>query len=367
MFFELGNEEIKEQEMTYILASYIIGAGSLTIPRILANITNFFDGWICLVLGGMIAGTFTWVSVKLASRFPNQPFFMYVSSICSKPVAIVITICFVVYFIGILSYETRFVSIISKQYLLPRTPEEIISLLFLFVLVYAVSGTRIGVLRLNLLFLPIILFLALIVLGINIPIFKLKNLSPFFTTSWDRYLKGTKESIFFLSGSEIILFYLSFVKHSKKVGKFAMIGVSIPLGLYLFVYMMAVGVFTAKTNTMLVYPTIELAKEAEVPGGFFGRLESLFFTIWLMTIFNTASLLFDMAIICLNSLFQKVKKIKLIIILTPIIFLFAMYQKTLLEVSLLGKYLSYFTWVLGILLPSILLLLAKVRGIEGNG
>jgi spore germination protein len=156
------------------------------------------------------------------------------------------------------------------------------------------------------------------------------------------------------------------VKHPKKVGKFAMIGVSIPLGLYLFVYMMAIGVFTAKTTTMLVFPTIELAREAEVPGGFFGRFESLFFTIWLMTVFDTAALVFDMALMSLNSLFQQVKKINLIILLTPIIFLSATYHKTYLEVSLLGKYLSYFNLVLGIALPTILLLLAKVRGIKVN-
>jgi hypothetical protein len=32
----------------------------------------------------------------------------------------------------------------------------------------------------------------------------------------------------------------------------------------------------------------------------------------------------------------------------------------------MGKYLSYFTLVLGILIPTVLLLLAKVRGIKGN-
>jgi spore germination protein len=270
--FEIGNEEIKEQEILYIFASYTIGVGTLSIPRVLAKITNFFDGSISFIMGGIIALIFTWVSAKLASRFPNQPFFMYVSSICSKPVAIVISIWFIIYFILLIAYETRFVSIITKQYLLPRTPEEIIALLFLYVLVYCALGTRIGALRLNLLFLPIILFVILFVLGMTIPIFKFKNLSPFFTTSWVGYLKGAKESIFFLTSSEILLFYVSLVKSPKRVTKYAMIGASIPLGLYLFVYTMAIGVFTAKTTSMLVYPTIELAREAEVPGGFFGRL-----------------------------------------------------------------------------------------------
>jgi spore germination protein len=364
--FEYGDEEIGELEILFMVASYTIAVGVLSIPRTLAGTTNFFDGWISLVITGIFIGFITWVSAKLALRFPNQTFFTYTSAICSKPVAALITICFAIYYMVSAAYQTRFVAITAKQYLLARTPVEIIALLFLLVIVYAVSGSRVGVIRLNLLFFPIILFIALLVLVMNIPNFEPKNLSPLFTTSWEGYWKGSKESFFSLFGSDILLFYVAFVNRPKGVTKYAMIGAGIPLVLYLLIYMMAIGVFTAETTATLIYPTIELAKEAEVPGGFFGRIESLFFMIWIMTIFNTASLCLDVSLMAFSSLFQKVKKRTFIFLLTPCIYLIAMFPINLIEVTVLGRYLSYAIFGLGVLIPTVLLILAKVRGIKGN-
>lgn len=364
--FEYEKGEINEKEILYLAASYVIAVAVLSIPRTLARVTNFFDGWICLVITGLFCVLFAGVSTKLASRFPGQTFFKYVSTICSKPVALIFTIYATVYFIITTAYQIRFVAIITKQYLLFKTPAEIIALVFLFVIVYAVSGSRVGLIRLNLLFFPVTILVALFVLAMNIPNFELKNLSPFFTTSWEGYWKGSKESFFALTGSEILLFYVAYVKKPEKTSKYAMIGVGIPPIIYLMIYATAIGVFNSQTAGMLVYPTIELAKEAEVPGSFFGRIESLFFTIWVMAIFNNASLALDVTLITLSSIFQKIKKITFIIFLTPVVYFIAMFPVDLISVNLMGKYLSYTSFGLGVVIPVFLLLIAKVRGIRGD-
>ncbi|SDH67805.1 GerAB/ArcD/ProY family transporter [Alteribacillus bidgolensis] len=365
--FEYGDQEIGEKDFIYIIPSFTIAIVILTIPNTLAKVTNFVDGWVSLIMAGMCIVFFTAVIAKLAARFPKETFFTYASKICSKPVAVVLTILLGVHFLLLAAYEVRYVSVIARQYLLERTPGEIISLLFLLVVVYAVSGSRVGVIRLNLLFLPIIVFIALLVTGMNLVNFDFKNLSPFFTTSWKGYLSGAEDSLFALSGFEILFFYIALVDRPKKVQKYAMIGACIPLGLYLVIYTVAIGVFSAETTGTIIYPTIELAKAAEVPGGFLGRFESLFFTIWSMAIFNTASLAYDAALIAAGSLFKQVKKITFIFILTPIVYLIAMFPKDLIEISTMERFMSYSFFLVGILLPTSLLLLAKVRGIKGNG
>lgn len=364
--FEYEKGEINEKEIVYLAASYPIAVGVLSIPRTLGRVTNFFDGWVCLVVTGIFCIFVTGVSAKLASYFPGQTFFKYASTICSKPVALILTIYGTIYFIATTSFQTRFVAIITKQYLLFKTPVEIISLVFLFVIVYAVAGSRIGLIRLNLLFFPITILVALFVLAMNIPNFEFENLSPFFTTSWEGYWKGSKESFFTLSGSEILLFYVAYIKKTEKTSKYAMIGAGIPAIIYLMIYTTAIGVFNSQTAGMLVYPTIELAKEAEVPGSFFGRIESLFFTIWIMAIFNTASLALDIVLISLSSIFHKTKKITFIIFLTPIIYFIAMFPVNSIRVSLMGQFLSYMSFGLGVVVPVFLLIIAKVRGIKGN-
>jgi spore germination protein len=365
--FEYGDGEIGEKDVLILLSSHVIAIAVLTLPRTLAKTTNFIDGWISLLIAGVAIILLTGITVKLASRFPNQTFFTYASAICSKPVAAVLTVLFVIHFIVTAAYETRYITIIAKQYLLDRTPAEIIALVFLLIVVYAVAGSRVGIIRLNLLFFPIILFVALLVILLNIPNFDAKHLTPFFTTSWKGYWQGAKESFISLSGFEIFFFYTALVNRPKKVTKYAMMGASIPIGLYLIVYIVSVGVFTADTTATLVYPTVELAKEAEVPGGFFGRLESLFFTIWIMAIFNTASIAFDVALLAIGSLFKRIKKITFIFIFTPIIYLIAMLPQNFNEVQVFQKFIIFSGTILIILLPIVLLLLAKVRGIKGNG
>lgn len=366
-FCEYGNEEIREIEIVYIVASYIIAVVVLTIPRILASETNFSDGWVSMILAGMLSIFSAGFIAKLASYFPNQTFYTYASLICSKPVAVLITLWFVIYFLVVVGYEVRYVAVITKQYVLDRTPVEISSLLFLFVIAYAVSGSRVGLIQLNLLFFPIIIFVVLLVSFLNLPNFEIKNLSPFFTTGWYGYWQGAKGSFFSIAGSEILFFYTALVKRPKNVTKYAMISVCIPLGLYLVIYIMSIGVFTAETTKTLVFPTIELAKEATIPGAFLERVEPLFFTIWIMGIFNTASIAYDIALIALNSLFQQIKKIMLIFILTPLIYLIAMFPENITaEVTELSIYMSFSSFILGVLLPLILLLLVKLRGIKGN-
>ncbi|MBD1381324.1 GerAB/ArcD/ProY family transporter [Metabacillus arenae] len=365
--FEYGDEEIGEIEILYIVASYVIAYGILTLPRQLAEATNFFDGWIPLMIAGGTSIIFTGITAKLACRFPNQSFFSYASSICSKPGSVVITLFLALHFIFLSGFETRAVAIVAKQYLFDRTPAEVIALAFLLVVVYAVSGTRVGIIRLNLLFLPIILFIAFLLMVLNIPFFEVKNLTPLFTTSLEGHFKGAKESFFSISGFAGLLFYISFVNRPKKAPKFAIFGICIALGLYLLFYTMSIGVFSAGTTATLVYPTIELAKEAEIPGGFLGRFESLFFTVWVMAIFNTTSLAFDVSLMALSSLFQKVKKITFIFVLTPIIFMIAMFPQNLVEMELLSKYLNYSTYGVSIFVPTGLYVLAKARRIKGNG
>ncbi|WP_257347417.1 GerAB/ArcD/ProY family transporter [Pseudalkalibacillus decolorationis] len=365
--FEYGDEEIGEIEIFFIVASFMIAVGVLTLPRLLAESTQFSDGWVSLVIAGIISISFIWVTAKLASRFPNQTFFTYASLICSKPVAAVFTIGIAIYFVALTAYETRVLAVITKQYLFDQTPLEVIALLFLLVVVYAVSGTRVGVIRLNILFLPIILVIAVLLMLLNIQYFEVKNLTPAFTTSWAGYWKGTTESFFSISGFAGLLFYMKFVNRPKKAPKYAMFGVCVPLGLYLLLYVMAIGVFNTETTATLVYPTVELAKEAEIPGGFLERFESLFLTIWIMAIFNTTSLAYDVSLMAFCSVFGKVKKTTFIFVLTPIIYLVAMFPEDVGEVELMAKFLNYPILIISIIIPVTLLLLAKLRGIKGNG
>lgn len=365
--FDYADAKIGTREMTILISSIILGVGVLTMPRSLAEATNSSDGWVSILIAGAIAILFAWIASKLAARFPGRSFYDFASSVVSKPVATVITSAFFVYFIGYVAYETRMIASISKQYLFERTPVEVIAFAFLAVVAYSVSGTQIALLRLNVLFLPIVLLILMFVLVFSTDLFDVKNLRPFFVTKPLHLIYGSSEAIFSFLGFEMVMFYAVLMRKPSKAPIASVIGVLIPLVLYLLVYVITIGVFANAGTANIQYPTVELAKEIELPGEFFERFESLFFTIWIMTVFNTASMALDVSIVCARSVFKSLKKPTAIMGLVPLIYLICMFPQDVGEVSAFGQWLSYAGSVLIGIVPISLLLIAKARGIKGNG
>lgn len=364
--FTYAGEKTGKKEMIIIIANMIIGVGILTFPRSLAEETLSIDGWISILIAGLISFLLAWTLGKLAARFPNQSFTEYVSLIATKPVAYVLTFLAFLHFMSFVSFETRALGNIATQYLFTTTPVEVITLVFLLVTQYAVLGSRAAMLRLNLLFLPIVLLVILVVQLYTLRFIELEHLKPLFNTDWKSILKGTKEVGLSFTGFEIILFYTIYMKRPEEAPKAALIGLSIPLILYLMIYMIAIGVFSPEVTKHLTYPTIELTKEVEVPGGVFERIESLFFSIWIMTIFNSTAMYLDVAILLLASIFKKARKITLVWVISPVIYFIAMMPQNLVQFFTFGDRLTYFGIMVVFICPVILLSIAILRGVKGH-
>jgi spore germination protein len=365
--FEYGDQEIGQKEIVVTTASMIVGYGVLTMPRQIAKVTSGVDGLISIFTAGLIALFGAWMAAKLAARFPQQSFFDYTSKIVTKPVAYSLSALFALYSILFASYEVRGVANIAKHYLFDRTPVEVLTLYFLLVVIYAASGSRVAIIRLNALFMPIVFGVAVLVLFMNIGYLKMEHIKPFFSTNFSGYLAGMKSTIFSFLGFEVLLFYVSMMNQPQKAMKGAIIGTSIPLLYYLASYFFVIGVFGDATTATILYPGVEIAKEVEAPGGFFERFESFSYTVWVMTQFNTALMFVDLSVICLQTLFKKKKKQGIIFVLAPIIYLCAMFPQNVDQFGKYGDWISYFGLVLAFFLPSLLFLIAKIRRVKGNG
>src|SRR5690625_1067136 len=255
----------------------LIGGSILTMPSELAKGTIGSDGWIIIVCGGLITIFFAWLIARLTLRFPNQSFFTYATSITSKPIAIVLTALFGIVALLITSYVIRNIANTAKEYLFEQTPVEVISLTFLLVVVYAVASPRIGLFRLNMLFFPFLLFILLFISLFNLTWFDMNNLLPVFQTRPMDYIKSMPSTLTSYEGIFILFFYLSLFNQPKKAPKMVVLGVCIPIVLYLIVFIMCIGVFGHAATLDLLNPTIELAKRTELPGGVLERLEIVFY------------------------------------------------------------------------------------------
>jgi spore germination protein len=365
--FNYADESIGRKEMSFTIMSMMIGIGILTLPRNIASVTRFADGWISILVGGLLAAGFALILAFLAIRMAKDSFYRFASKTITQPLAAALTGLISVYFILFCGFETRAIASISKQYLFERTPVEAVACAFLLVVIYAVSGSRIGLIRLNALFLPLVLVIAVLLLAFSSGNFRVQEMEPFFTTGISGLAAGTRETIFSLLGFEIVLFYGSMLRNRRDALPAAAIGVTVPVLLYLAIYLVCVGVFSQEALHNVAYPAIELAKEAKIPGEFLERFESVFFIIWIMTIYNTTCMALDIACESMRSIFGLTRSPLHPMLLAPFVFWIGMAPRNIAEFTSLGTFVSYLGVAATILMPCIILAVSLLRGVKADG
>jgi spore germination protein len=365
--FEYGDEEIGSRELGFAVSSTIIGIGALSMPRDIAAQTLFSDGWVILLVGGLICACFGWFVTRVAILFPKQNFVQYTSEHLTKPVAYTFSIIFVLTFASLTAYEARKIAIISQTYLFSDTPIQWLSFFFLLVVIYGVVGSRAALLRLNVLFLPIVLIAILLLSLLNVNLMEIDNLLPAFQTGASQYAVGIKNSIFTFIGFEVALFYAVMLNGTAKKAPFAVAkGIMVTVLSYILIYLTCITVFSYMTTRGLTYPTIELGKEIEIGGGFLERFDAIFFTTWIITIYNTTAMYYDVASLLFCAMFPKVKKHIFIFVSAPIIFMVNMIPGNLDTLSNYGTYLAWIDMGLILLAPLLVLIVYKMKRRNGK-
>lgn len=364
--FEYGDQEIGRKEMIMAVPTMLVGAGTLTFPRLVAESSRGSDGAVAIVVSAAVALLFAWLAAKLAARFPKQTFFDFSCKIASKPVACLLTVLLAFHFVIVSAFATRGIAEASKLFMFPKTPIEVITLIFLLVVSYAVAGSRIGLLRLNLMFFPIVTLVILVTQFLTLPFFDPSNLKPVLTTSLPHLLLSAKASYLYFAGFGILLFYTTYMNRPKLAPKASVIGVLIAFALYELIYIFTIATLSQVVVKSTLFPTLAVAKEAQFPGNFMIRFETFFFTIFIMTIFNTAAMAFDVAVIAFGSVFRKLKKRTWIVILTPFIYLISVVPLNVSEMMVVKDYLVYISLFAEFAIPASLLMVAVLRGVKGH-
>jgi len=362
--YDISNKRITNGEFTIAFPSAIIGVSVLELPSEVASVTVYSDGWISILIGGIIFSLFALLAVHVAKSFPNDSFYTYTSRLLSKPVAGFIA--FIVIVIALLtgSYILRSVAFISQQYLFDKTPMEILALSFLLVVIYAISGERIGLFRLNILFFPIIIFIFIFVGIFNVEWFELDNFLPLLKTDFKGYVNGVKKTFGSFFGFSIGLFYVYIMQNKDNAISNVITGLSLSIIFYLFIFFVCIAVFGNLATSNLQYPTIELAKRVNLPGGIFERVDAFVFSIWVMAIFNTMSITLDIALILLCSMFKKANKKIISFILSPIIFYLSMFPESLNQLKQFSKYLGIIASSFHCSVILLLYVVMKIRGVK---
>ncbi len=345
------------------VTSFIFGLGILTLPRGVTGKTGTADGWISTLLAGVIVMIAGIMIAKLCQRFPGKTFYQFSREITGKWLGGLLNLIMVIYLLLIAGYEARGMSEVTKMYLLPRTPGEVLILTFLFVGIYLITAGINPIIRLYELLLPITLIILIVVLALSLQVFEINNLRPVMGFGISPVLKGLSATAMAYAGIETMLVLAAFMKEPNKAVQAILVGTLLPTIFYIIIVAIAVGSFGVDSITAYTWPTVSLFRSFELAGILFERYETLFLAIWIMQLFTTFVGAHYFAALGLAQLFKKQDHF-FIYALLPVIYIIAMTPKNANDVFKLGDWVGYIQLFLVFVIVPVLMIVAMLRGLK---
>lgn len=137
------------------------------------------------------------------------------------------------------------------------------------------------------LFLPIAILLLTLVQGAE-----LENFLPLFELDGKQLLNSVLTSSFPFAGASVLYIFMGYYQQPKQALKPHLLAVFTVIIGYWVTLTTAIGVFGPHELTTLMWPTMDLVKQAEVPGQLLSRLESPILSIWVVAVFTTMMTVF---------------------------------------------------------------------------
>lgn len=358
--------KISSQQIKAIMVTVVIGVGILSLPSDMALILNN-DGWIGILLGGLITIPFIIMIDKMFKFYPNRSFFQLGKEIMNPIVFKFILIILLLYNILILSLSVRIFADVIKTYLLETTPIEVIIITMLLSVSYIARSQIEAIARMAVIIYPIILGFIIFLLIINIPNMDLTNIYPIFQADYKSIIRGIIIAIFSYAGYEFTMLVLPIAEDSQNTLRCNINGILLIIGIYLIVFFITISQYGIHQLKREIWPTIAIVKEVDLPGFFLENLDGIVMAVWVMVVYGTMGPFLHSSGVILSDILNTREHEYLILPILPIIYIIGIYPKNLAQVEqIMGKVFYYFSIVSIMLIPTILFILALIKKRRDN-
>lgn len=353
--------KISNVQLLGMFVSAIVGIGIFTLPNQMAS--DFGNsGWIIIIISGLLIFPILIIYERLFSMYPDMDFFQIGKETIGSILFNIYLIVFLGYLILFLAFISRNLGEMIKSFLLVTTPIEIIILVFILSVSY-IACYEIDVIgRAGFMVYPLIILLIGIIVLISIPQADFTNLLPLFQFNIKDIPKGINSAFFSFIGFEVILFAMPYLESRKQSLKFTSIGLVNIILLYIATFIVTISQFSIKQVQRQTWPVLTLVKTVDLPGYFLENLDGLIMSTWVLVIFATMAPMYFGAGKILSKMFKTKSHKYFVLALVPIIYLVAMFPQNHIEINeKMGRYLNLFGVVSVVILPSIMLLVGKIK------
>ncbi|PAE16485.1 hypothetical protein CHH91_09420 [Virgibacillus sp. 7505] len=363
---KMGTTRITTIQMVALLSSTLIAAGIFTLPRNLAMEVGTPDIWVCVLLGGICGYLSCLIIISLSLRFERLTFFEFNKLIVGKWLGTIISTCFIGYALLIGAFEIRSMGELTQFYLLEETPLCVILISMYWIAIYLLVGGINPIARLIELLTPICLIVFILVFCLGFKVFEIDNLRPLFGLGPVPILKGITPTFLTFSGLEFLLVFIAMMQKPKQAKKVALIGLAIPVSIYLLSVIIITGGLSVERMKHQKWPTFALIQEYEYEGILFERFDSLFLVVWLIQMFTTYVICQYVAAKGISTL-TRISYKKANYILLAAVYFICLIPQDLNQLEKMGTIIGWTSFVFSFIVPSLLLIIAVVRGLKRGG
>jgi spore germination protein len=217
---------------------------------------------------------------------------------------------------------------------------------------------------------PIVfIFMTLIILPGAFPL-DYSNVLPAFQNVPNKVLASIPGLLACFGGFETLLFYTGFVKKPGKLYKPVIIAMIFITVFYMVIGIICIAAFGDKFSSDMIWPLLEFVRDINFPGLFIERLDGIMLSLWTGTIFACCISLYFVASYSISKVIGTKEQKQYVLPLSVLIYYLALQPDNLAQLYKWGDILfQYILPVMAVLLPVLLLAVAKLRGlgVKNNG
>lgn len=358
----MGEEnKLSSRQIRALIVSTTIGIGILILPNRIA-IINGNDGWIPIILAGLLIIPIIIVMNRIFRLNPDKDFFTIGREVLGKWIFNIFLIIFFVYFIMAMSYIVRTLGELIKAFLLETTPIEVLIISFILVTSYIARDNIQIIGRAAYFIYPQILGFVIFLFLVTLPEIDFTNVLPVFQSDFSNIPKGIEVAFFSYLGYEILLFAFPYAEKKRDSLRPALSGLGMVILIYIIIFLLTLsqyGVHSLKSQT---FPTLSLVKEVDLPGYFIENLDGLVMAFWVLVIFPTMASYYFASGMVLSNLFNTKDHSLFIVPIAPIVYIISLIPRNAVTLHEgLGRYTNYVAMFTIVIMPIIIYIVALFK------
>ncbi|MEH7454627.1 GerAB/ArcD/ProY family transporter [Gottfriedia acidiceleris] len=354
-------DQISTNQTVMLIVNFIFGAGILILPRSVTDKVKTPDGWISVIISGLIITLIAFLLVMLCKQYPNETYFQFSQKIIGKWLGISLSIIIIFYYICISALEVRVMAETTRLFLLQGTPTWAILIPFLWIGLYLVLDGINPIAKIMEIIFPITVLFFLLVIFLGLGIIEIDNLRPVLGNGFKPVLNGLKTTSLSFSGFEVVLFIFMFMKDKKKITKSIILGIGIPFVFYSVTVVAVVGAFSVDGVLLQTWPVLTYIRSYDIQGLIVERFDSLLLVIWIMQIFATFIIAYYICALGVTQIFNKKSMKPFLFGSLPFIYIIAMIPKDINETFKMADIIGNTSFYLFGIIPLLLLVISFVR------